>query len=104
GLHAVGRDRLAVRVQVDETGSHHEPGRVDHPFGAAEPGSDSGDPPIHDCHIANGVHPARGVHHPADSDYQAAHIVIPHAKASDPARASSSAAGTWSAHAPAVSA
>ena len=28
-LHAVGRDRLAVRVQVDEAGSHHQSGRVD---------------------------------------------------------------------------
>ncbi len=46
-LHAVGRDRLAVRVQIDEAGSHHEAGRVDHPLGAAEPGADSGDPAIH---------------------------------------------------------
>ena len=75
-LHAVGRDRLAVRVQVDEAGSHHEPGRVDHPFGAAEPGADSGDLAIQHRHIANGVHPARRIHHPAATDHQATHIVI----------------------------
>ena len=77
-LHAVGRDRLAVRVQVDEAGRHHEASRVDHPFGAAEPGADSGDPAIHDSHIANGVHPACRIHHPAATDHQASHIVIPH--------------------------
>ena len=73
-LHAVGRDRLAVRVQVDEAGRHHQPGRVDHPLGAAEPGADGGDLPIHHRDIADRVHPARRIHHPAAADYQAAHI------------------------------
>ncbi len=76
-LHAVGRDRLAVRVQVDEAGSHHQPGRVDHPFGATEPRADSGDLAIQHRHIANGIHPAGRIHHPAATDHQATHITTP---------------------------
>ena len=76
-LHAVGRDRLTVRMQVDEAGSYHKAGRVDHPLGAAEPGADSGDLAIHHRHIANRVHPARRIHHPAASDHQGTHVVIP---------------------------
>jgi hypothetical protein len=85
-LHAVCRDRLAVRVQIDEAGSDHKASRVDHPLGAAEPGADSGDLAIQHRHIANGVHPARRIHHPAASDYQATHSVIPLRKNFSPAR------------------
>ena len=66
-----------MRVQVDEAGSDHQPGRVDHPLGAAEPGADSGDPAIQHRHIADGVHPAGRIHHPAASDHQTSHVVTP---------------------------
>ena len=85
-LHAVGRDRLAMRVQVNEAGSHHQFGRVDHPFGAAEPRADSGDLVIQHRHIANGVHPADRIHHPAATDHQATHIVTPARKNPGPPR------------------
>ena len=65
-----------MRVQVDEAGSYHKASRVDHPFGAAKPGADSGDLPIHDSHIANGVHPACRIHHPAATDHHAAHTPL----------------------------
>ena len=66
-----------MRVQIDEAGGHHQPGRVDHPFGAAEPGADGGDLAIHHRHIADGVHPAGRIHHPAAADHHATHIATP---------------------------
>ncbi|MGY4467339.1 hypothetical protein ACVWWK_003021 [Bradyrhizobium sp. LB9.1b] len=76
-LHAVGRDRLAMCVQIDEARCDHEPGRVNHPLGAAERGADRGDLAVHHRHIPDGVHSAGGIHHPAARDHQAAHIVTP---------------------------
>lgn len=62
-------------VEVDEAGRDHEPGRIDHPLGAAERGADGGDLAVHDRHIANCVHSARGIHNTAARDHQTAHIV-----------------------------
>jgi hypothetical protein len=64
-------------MQIDEAGSHDEPRRVDHALGAAEPRADGGNLSIHHRHIANGVHPACRVHHPAATDHYAAHLVTP---------------------------
>lgn len=83
-LHAVGGDRLAVGVQIDEAGRDHEAGGIDHPLGAAKRGADRGDLAVHHCHIANGVHSARRIHHPAARDHQTAHIVTPPSKSPQP--------------------
>jgi len=53
------------------------PHRVNHPFGAAEPGANGGDPAVHDRHIADGIHAACRVNYPAATNYQSAHIATP---------------------------
>ena len=64
-------------MQIDEAGRDHEPGGVDHALGTAKRGADGGDLAVHDRHIANRVHSAGGIHHPATRDHQAAHVVTP---------------------------
>ena len=64
-------------VQVDEARRDHEAGRVDRPFGAAEPGADGDDPAVHDRDVADRIHAARRIHHPAAANHQAAHVVTP---------------------------
>ena len=59
GLHAVGWDRLAVRMQVYETGGHHQAGGVDGSFGVAQLRPDRGNLAIQHRHVRNGVRPAR---------------------------------------------
>ena len=66
-----------MRVQVDEAGGDHQAGGVDDPFGAAQAGADGGDPAIHHRHVADGVHPAGRIHHPAAADHHASHTNTP---------------------------
>jgi hypothetical protein len=66
-----------MRVQVDESGSDHQPRRVDHPFCTTEPPPYGRYSAIHNCHIGDLIHPARGIHNSAATDHQATHLTPP---------------------------
>jgi hypothetical protein len=66
-----------MRVQVDEAGGYDQPSGIDDALGTAKPGADSGNLAICHRHIADCVHPAGRIHHPATRDYQASHVITP---------------------------
>jgi hypothetical protein len=77
GLHAVGRNRLAMGMKVDEAGSHDQPLRVDHTLGAAEIGADRDDLSVRDRDIGDAIMAAFRIDDPATGDQQSAHLLLP---------------------------
>ena len=70
GLHPVGGNRLAMRVDVDKAGRDDQPGGVDLARGGAKIGADAGDRIARDRDIADLIETRLGVDHAAVADQQ----------------------------------